>query len=58
MLTHLSFPSQEGSTVLQSLGSVTMYFSDENLAVLTMAGPQFVALTGLYQVHEQDPHFN
>lgn len=29
------------------------------LALLTMAGPQLVALTGLYQVlHEQDPHFN
>lgn len=45
--------------MLQSLGSGTMYFSDENLALLTMAGPQFVALTGFYKVlHEQDPHFN
>lgn len=45
--------------MLQSLGSGTMYFSAENLALLTMAGPQFVALTGFYKVlREQDPHFN
>lgn len=37
MLTYLSFPSQEVSPVSQSLGSGTMYFSDEKLALVTMA---------------------